>query len=112
MRTRLLTGAGTLMAAFLMSAAMTLGAPATLTGTVSDTMCGADHMGKDPATCTRHCLKNGADYALVVGEKVYTLKTTDAKLRTALDKLAGAKATVSGDEDGTTISVTDVQQGT
>ena len=24
-----------------------------LTGTVSETMCGANHMGKDAATCTR-----------------------------------------------------------
>lgn len=109
MRSKLLTGIVTFAAASALGAVMALAAPATVSGTVSDTMCGADHMGKDPATCTRACVKKGADYALVAGDKVYTLKTTDAKLRTTLDKLAGAKATVKGDEDGTTISVTSVQ---
>ena len=55
------------------------------------------------------CVKKGSDYALVVGDKVYTLKTTDAKLRATLDKLAGAKAKVTGEENGTTVNVTAVE---
>ena len=69
-------------------------APRTLTGTVSDAMCGAHHMAKDkgPAECTRTCVKQGTKYALVVGKKVYTLDGHEAEL----DKLAGARATVKG----------------
>src|SRR5215469_7611998 len=53
----------------------------TLTGTVSDSMCGAHHMAKDksPAECTRMCVKQGNKYALVAGTKVYTLKKCVAK---------------------------------
>lgn len=44
----------------------------TLTGTVSDAMCGAHHMiqGKTAAQCTRECVKQGSDFALVSGGKV------------------------------------------
>src|SRR5437016_11198307 len=40
----------------------------TLTGIVSDSMCGAHHMAKDKsaAECTRECVKGGMKYALVV----------------------------------------------
>ncbi len=74
----------------------------TFTGTVSDTMCGARHTmmpGKPDAECVRECVKAGSDYALVVGNKVYTLKGDKA----ALDKFAGRKATVHGQLTGNTI---------
>src|SRR6266496_682333 len=47
----------------------------TLTGIVSDSICGAHHMAKDKssAECTRMCVQQGQKYALVVGAKVYTL---------------------------------------
>jgi hypothetical protein len=49
----------------------------TFTGTVSDAMCGAKHMMEgDDAACLRACVQKGSKYALVVGDKVYTL---DAK---------------------------------
>jgi uncharacterized membrane protein YoaK (UPF0700 family) len=46
-------------------------APTVLTGTLSDSMCGAQHMekGKSAAECTRECVKGGTKYALVVGEE-------------------------------------------
>ena len=44
------------------------------------------------AECTRTCVKQGSDYALVSGGKVYTLKG-DAK---QIDKYAGQKVTVKG----------------
>ena len=75
-----------------------------LTGTVSDAMCGAKHSG-DAATCTRGCVKKGSKYALVVGEKVYTLDGGDADL----DKLAGQKATVKGTVDGDKVKVSSVK---
>ncbi|MGA9529472.1 MAG: hypothetical protein WBS24_15260 [Terriglobales bacterium] len=84
----------------------------TLTGEVSDSMCGAKHeMPGKAADCTRGCVKHGASYSLVVGDKVYTLQTTDQAALDTLDKLAGAKAKVTGDIDGTTISVKSVKAG-
>ena len=75
-----------------------------LTGTVSDAMCGAKHSG-DAATCTRGCVKKGSAYALVVGDKVYTLKGGEKDL----DKMAGQKATVTGTVDGDKVTVTAVK---
>ena len=77
--------------------------PKTLTGVVSDSMCGAKHMAKDksPAECTRSCVKQGTKYALVVGKKVYTLEGHEAELV----KLTGARATVKGNLTGETVAV-------
>jgi hypothetical protein len=79
----------------------------TFTGTVSDSMCGAKHMG-DPAQCTRACISKGSKYALVVGDKVYTLETSDKKALDTLDKQAGAKVKVTGTEKDNTITVSSV----
>jgi hypothetical protein len=75
----------------------------TLTGVVSDSMCGAKHMAKDKsaADCTRECVKAGSNYALVAGGKVYPLKGDKAEL----DKYAGQRATVKGTLDGNNINV-------
>ena len=79
------------------------------TGTVSDAMCGAKHMMPgDDAGCLRACVKKGSQYALVVGDKVYTLDTSDKATLDTLDKLAAAKATVKGEADGDTIKVASV----
>ena len=74
-----------------------------ITGTVTDSMCGAKHMMKDktPAQCTRECVKQGSDFALVVGNKVYALKGNKSQI----DKFAGQKAMVMGKVSGTTIQV-------
>src|ERR1700676_2885109 len=71
----------------------------TFTGKVSDAMCGAKHMeSNDDAGCTRICVGKGAKYALVVGDKVYTLDTNDKAALAALDQPAGAKVTGTGTE--------------
>ena len=77
--------------------------PETLTGIVSDSMCGAHHMAKDksPAECARMCVKQGMKYALVVGSKVYALEGHEAEL----DKLAGEKVTVKGKVAGDSVAV-------
>ena len=80
----------------------------TYTGTVSDAMCGAKHEG-DPAHCTRGCVGKGSKYALVVGDKVYTLDTADKAALDTLDKQAGGKVTVTGTEKDNTISVSSVK---
>jgi hypothetical protein len=81
----------------------------TFTGTVSDSMCGAKHaMPGDDAGCTRACVSKGSKYALVVGDKVYTLDTNDKEALEILDKQAGAKVTVTGTDKDNTISVKSV----
>ena len=92
--------------------ALAAGKSQTLTGEVSDAMCGAKHeMPGSAAECTRACMKHGSKYALVVGEKVYTLETSDKAALDKLNDLAGARAKVTGDVDGTTIAVKAVAAG-
>lgn len=81
----------------------------TFTGKVSDAMCGAKHSeGVDPATCVRACVKKGAKYALVVGDKVYTLDTSDQATLAKLSDLAWEQAKVTGSANGDTIEVKSV----
>ncbi|MGB7152252.1 MAG: hypothetical protein WBD45_24040 [Terriglobales bacterium] len=93
--------------------AMAAGKSQILNGVVSDTMCGAKHdeMPGKPAECTRACVKHGANYALVVGDKVYTLQTSDKAALDKLNDLAGAKAKITGDVDGDSITVKSVAAG-
>ena len=97
----------------VMAAGLTVSAHAkgnTFTGIVSDSMCGAKHeMPGDDANCTRACVSKGSKYALVVGDKVYTLDTSDKAALATLDKQAGAKATVTGSEKDGTIIVNSVK---
>jgi hypothetical protein len=84
----------------------------TLTGEVSDAMCGAKHqMAGAAADCARACAKHGSNYALVVGDKVFTLETSDQTALDKLDKLAGGKAKVTGEVSGTTMTVKSVAAG-
>jgi len=82
----------------------------TFTGKVSDAMCGATHMeaGIAPADCVRTCVQKGTKYALVVGDKVYTLSTSDKTTLDELNKLAWEQAKVTGTANGDTISVKSV----
>jgi hypothetical protein len=92
--------------------ALGAGKSQTLTGEVSDAMCGAKHeMPGKAADCARSCVKHGSKYALVVGDKVYTLETSDKAALDKLNDLAGTKAKVTGDVDGTTITVKSVAAG-
>ncbi len=112
MKSRLLPF-GYLLLALFMAGGLAVSAsakPNTFTGTVSDSMCGAQHaMPGDAAGCTRACVSKGSKYALVVGDKVYTLDTTDKAVLATLDKQAGAKATVTGTEKDGTIAVISVK---
>ena len=103
--------AGILLSTLLMILGLTVSAFAagkTYSGTVSDAMCGAKHMGP-AAECTRGCVTKGSKYALVVGDKVYTLETADKAALATLDKQAGAKVTVTGTEKDNTITVSSVK---
>ncbi len=92
-----------------LSSALAANKPRAFTGRVSDAMCGAHHMmAGDDAECTRACIRKGSKYALVVGDKVYTLDTSDKTALDELDKLADKQAKVTGQADGDTISVLSV----
>lgn len=104
-------GIGTLFVAsgFLLSSAalaQNQGKEETLTGTISDTMCGTKHTaGQDPAKCATNCVQSmGAKWALVVGDKVYTL----ADFGRNIAKLAGKKVKVRGTVTGTTVQVASI----
>lgn len=70
----------------------------TLTGIVTDSLCGADHGIKalgDPE-CTHTCVERGAQYALAVGKKIYVLQGHQAEL----ERFAGNDARVKGHTAG------------
>jgi hypothetical protein len=105
----------TLLATLLLGAtlapppAAAAGKPQSFTGRVSDAMCGAHHMmAGNAAACTRACIDKGSKYALVVGDKVYTLDTSDQSALDKLNQLADKTATVAGQANGDTITVTSV----
>ncbi len=97
-----------LVAGVMAVPAMAAGKIETLSGTVSDAMCGAKHQMGTPTECTRACIKHGSKYALVVGDKVYTLETSDKAALDELYELAGATAKVTGEVEGSTIAVKSV----
>lgn len=77
----------------------------TLTGEVGDAMCGKKHMEGTPAECTHTCVSHGSKYALVVGDKIYTLETSDKAVLSVLDQQAGKNATVTGTVTGDSVVV-------
>jgi hypothetical protein len=102
-----------ILAALLVAAtAFAVDKAQSFTGTVSDAMCGAHHMMSGPeADCTRACVSKGSKYALVVGDKVYTLDSSDKATLASLDKAAGTSTTVKGTLNGDTIEVASVGAG-
>lgn len=68
----------------------------TFTGIVSDSFCGNHHYmltHGTPEECVRYCIAHRADYVLLVGNKMYTLKDRPGH---TLDALASKRATVTG----------------
>src|ERR1700733_7571436 len=77
-------------------------APQTLTGQISDSMCGKSHagmgeMGKNAKDCTMGCVKAGGKYVLLSGDKVYDIKNQNFA---ALAANAGANVELKGDVGG------------
>jgi hypothetical protein len=90
----------------------TWAAPQTLTGQISDSMCGKSHsgmgeMGKNPKECTLGCVKAGGKFVFVSGDKVYDIKN---QTFAAVAANAGASVQLTGDvdKDGKTITVTKI----
>jgi hypothetical protein len=98
-----------LSAALAAPPSMAAASTQTFTGRVSDSMCGAKHReGISPADCVRACVEHGAKYALVVGDKVYTLDASNKSQLDELNKLAWEEAKVTGTANGGVISLTSV----
>ena len=77
---------------------------ATFNGMITDSLCGARHLkksGQNSADCARACVRKGATYVLVDGDRRYRLTGGDD----VLDKLAGQRANVIGTRQGDTIAV-------
>jgi hypothetical protein len=80
------------------------GSGQTFAGMITDSRCGARHRmnsGKTSAECARSCVRHGAHYVLVDGEKVYALEGYPEQL----EKLAGERANIAGMLEGNTIKV-------
>jgi hypothetical protein len=78
------------------------------TGTISDSMCGKQHVAAtaDDKKCVEGCIKHhGASPVLVVGDKVYKI-SADSQSK-VMDHL-GDKVKVEGTISGDTITVTSV----
>jgi hypothetical protein len=98
-----------LAASLTFASAFAADKPQAFTGKVSDAMCGAHHMmSGSAADCVHACVSKGSKYALVVGDKVYTLDTTDKTTLDQLDKLADQQAKVTGEATGDSIAVLSV----
>jgi len=79
-------------------------AMATFTGMITDSYCGARHMrhtNLTPAECAASCIRSGASYVLVDGDRRYRLSGD----RRSLSKLLGTRASISGTLQGDTIVV-------
>jgi len=76
--------------------ALAADAPQTYIGTVTDTMCGANHQAMHVSPedkCVRECVKHDRNtrYALLVGSKVYVLSDQQSP-----EKFAARKVKVTG----------------
>lgn len=79
---------------FFAGAMLMAAASQTFTGVITDTMCKKDHkmMGDMPAAkCVTECVKQGAKYALQVGDKTYVLSD-----QATPEKFAAQKVKVTG----------------
>ena len=93
-------------------AAFASAATMTMAGMISDSECGishakmtAGHPGMTDKACTLACVKAGAKYVFVSGGKVYQIANQN---QADLAKEAGDKVSLTGDVNGTTITVSKV----
>ena len=91
----------------LLVTAYAVAAPQSLTGVITDTMCGKKHMmpGKSDADCISECIRAGSKYGLLAGDKMYVLSGDTRQFQ----RSAGTKVTVEGTVNGNTVSVSSIQ---
>jgi hypothetical protein len=77
----------------------------TITGVVSDSMCGAKHAtaGDDAAACVKKCEAGGSKLVVIAGGKVYNTDDQDK-----LKGFEGQEVKVSGDVKGDSLTITSV----
>lgn len=75
----------------------------TFVGIVSDSLCMARHRSPDksPEECTRTCVRHGARYTLVAGEKIFILEGDASELA----RLSGQRVRITGARQGDVIQV-------
>jgi hypothetical protein len=76
----------------------------TFSGMITDSYCGARHRrfaNLPPAQCAATCIRSGAHFVLVDGDRRYILSGSGQ----SLGKLLGTRANVTGTRDGDTIVV-------
>jgi hypothetical protein len=81
------------------------GASGIYSGVITDSVCGARHTkypNLDAVKCTRECVRTGAKYMLIDGDKSYALQGDFAELA----QFAGQRARVTGTLQGDTIHIT------
>jgi hypothetical protein len=90
-----------------MCASSAWAAERTLSGVVSDSLCGAKHgmANMSDRECTQMCASKGAQYVLVSDGKIYRLVNHAADLRTH----AGHTVDLTGDVKGETIKVSRIE---
>jgi hypothetical protein len=103
---------GVVTAAVLVFYGSAFAANGTWTGSISDSACRASHAamtdhGKKATDkeCTEMCLKKGAKYVFVNGDKVIMINNQNFA---DLKKYAGDRVTVTGDLTGDTITITKI----
>jgi len=104
------------MKRLVFAALLTLGSSsvfaATLTGTISDSKCGASHKSMKEhdakltdSGCTEACVKGGAKYVFASGGKVYQIENQNDP---QLAANAGRQVKLTGDVKGDTITVSQI----
>ena len=78
----------------------------TFSGMITDSRCGAKHKASDksPEECARACVRNGAAYRLVDGDKSYDLRGDEKDLA----RKAGQRVTLAGTRNGNLIDVSSI----
>lgn len=90
-------------------ARITLGAPQTWTGVISDSQCGGNHGGEvDERECTLKCISNGDKYVLVTefGSRVWQIANQSFP---ALKENPGHTVKVTGELKGDAIVISGIQ---
>ena len=84
----------------------------TMTGMISDSMCGlshakmtAGHPGMTDRACTLACVKGGAKYIFVSNGKIYQIAN---QTLADLEKNAGENVSLTGDFNGQTVTIAKV----
>ena len=99
----------TLVGVFAVGGAALSADEMTLTGTVGDANCGVKHAINDSVACTLGCVNNGSDFALIVEDQAYTLKTSSDEIKGQLEELAGKMAMITGDVEDDVVTVASVE---